>query len=1485
MYLLDGTTLATAWERPNPDGTVSVTHNTLPTLNELRAYLLATGRDDLSWSDINNMRARDEHGKVLDLDPAAGTQAKLTDHILIADMLPRLDAPHLFQDPLDGVPGHVDLLAGFSGISRPASGSKPADRYVSDYVDVQSGRPTALGTAPSNAALVGEILLRSISDHYIAGDGRANENFGLTAMHHVWHENHNWQIDNFIESLRQKQTADPTKTIAHGWQVAITGTNGQPLTDALGNYVDAQGRISWDQEKVFQAGLFVNQMEYQHVAIDQYARGHSPNIPLFVMYDTSVNADVTLDYSQMAFRFGHSELQEVIDALDPNGSLTAAVTHYALEQAFLDPAGYAQIGPTAIAQGMSRQSASEIDEFVTPALQQKLLGQPQDLPAINIARGRDLGMPTLNNLRRELSAGMATQLAVLQTKLLDTTTNNGGVVDSKLRETVDKTIALQAGLLPYTSWNDYGNNIQNLASLNNFIAAYAFGGDIVTANAVVNLNNGIDFVNLATDEQAAVQLLGWTTNNATVRAMTFMGVSDAADKSFETIDAWDGGLAEKHVFLGQLGSTFDTIFCDQMTRLINGDRDYYFWRLQLGLVTFTELSSAVTTEQFKDVIERTTGAKHLVGEVMYMADSYVELSENPDSIASGSNRQHKYGDLVQALQVGVYSGNGPSEGFNGSVISQAGVNYIVDVRPNLGENPDGTPSKGFDSHEVLGGTAYRDYIDMGDGDDTVYGDAGNDTLLGNAGADHIYGDTGNDLIYGGMLPDFLDGGVGDDEIHGGDDADVIIGADGNDRLFGENFPDEMHGNLGDDYIDGGLDADFIFGGDDQDIVVGGEGLDTTYGEWGDDRMFAGPGPDQLFGGYGDDILNGGSGGQNQNLNVDECLGEFGYNLVSFSDVNIALNRIADLNYQNVNMGASTPFGQLWVTIQGIEGGSFADQIIGDGGNNWLIGGGGNDVIAGGAGDDVIIADSIRLDTLIGSYNANGVLQHNGVLDTVAAGGGKHFQDLVRSVPDFTLGNNVTIGATGISYRQSTAGTTDMVAYAGGRQNFDITLIYNPANPAEQIGIRVVDKTGVETSSVGDVIFGVEKLLVGYDFTAVNAASTGLKAHSPLPAATFESLGKGAYPVALLAGETVSPYTAALVGFAAESSANPLASSIGVTSPANVLSVSIPAAAGVVQALGTQWEVYNATAKNWNNIAGASGATFTPSAADGLPQGATIRAMSEFIDASGSLKLIYSNVAAPLGRQVVGTVGNNVLVGTAFQDVIYGGAGNDSLDGLAGSDYLAGGPGNDTYVVDAVTDTVVEQVSEGIDTVSSSVTYTLGANVENLTLTGNGNINATGNDLGNTITGNAGNNQLTGGSLNDVLIGGLGADTLTGGAGNNTYRYTDLTQSLTTAMDVITSFIIGVGNQGARDTFDAPIAVTSGNIRKVAVGVAYSLTNLQAQFTTSNFVTNGAATLVTFENSTTEAYLVINNSVAGFDSTTDLVVKILYTGTLSNFTIV
>ena len=86
--------------------------------------------------------------------------------------------------------------------------------------------------------------------------------------------------------------------------------------------------------------------------------------------------------------------------------------------------------------------------------------------------------------------------------------------------------------------------------------------------------------------------------------------------------------------------------------------------------------------------------------------------------------------------------------------------------------------------------------------------------------------------------------------------------------------------------------------------------------------------------------------------------------------------------------------------------------------------------------------------------------------------------------------------------------------------------------------------------------------------------------------------------------------------------------------------------------------------------------------------------------------------------------------------------------------MTGGAGNDTYVVDDVGDVVIESASEGTDTVQSSVSYTLAANVENLTLTGSGNISGNGNGVANAITGNSGDNTLDGGAGADTMTGGL-----------------------------------------------------------------------------------------------------------------------------------
>ena len=122
-----------------------------------------------------------------------------------------------------------------------------------------------------------------------------------------------------------------------------------------------------------------------------------------------------------------------------------------------------------------------------------------------------------------------------------------------------------------------------------------------------------------------------------------------------------------------------------------------------------------------------------------------------------------------------------------------------------------------------------------------------------------------------------------------------------------------------------------------------------------------------------------------------------------------------------------------------------------------------------------------------------------------------------------------------------------------------------------------------------------------------------------------------------------------------------------------------------------------------------------------------------------------------------------LTGGTVNELLLGNAGNDTLNGGAGADTLAGGLGDDQYTVDAG-DVVVESAGGGTDEVRSAVSWTLGANLERLVLSGAAAIDGTGNGDANYILGNAATNALTGGGGNDTLNGGAGADTLAGGAG-------------------------------------------------------------------------------------------------------------------------
>jgi Ca2+-binding RTX toxin-like protein len=126
-------------------------------------------------------------------------------------------------------------------------------------------------------------------------------------------------------------------------------------------------------------------------------------------------------------------------------------------------------------------------------------------------------------------------------------------------------------------------------------------------------------------------------------------------------------------------------------------------------------------------------------------------------------------------------------------------------------------------------------------------------------------------------------------------------------------------------------------------------------------------------------------------------------------------------------------------------------------------------------------------------------------------------------------------------------------------------------------------------------------------------------------------------------------------------------------------------------------------------------------------------------------------------ELLGGDGNDTLIGGSGNDELRGSTGHDLLDGGVGSDEMDGGSGDDTYVVDYTGDTVIELAGKGTDDVLSSATFTLTANVENLTLTGAAAIDATGNELANVLRGNAADNRLDGKGGADAMSGGGGDD--------------------------------------------------------------------------------------------------------------------------------
>jgi Ca2+-binding RTX toxin-like protein len=652
--------------------------------------------------------------------------------------------------------------------------------------------------------------------------------------------------------------------------------------------------------------------------------------------------------------------------------------------------------------------------------------------------------------------------------------------------------------------------------------------------------------------------------------------------------------------------------------------------------------------------------------------------------------------------------------------------------------------------------------------DTFFGNASDNILRGGDGADHLTGQGGSDILDGGLGDDTLDGGslfadgpIGWDladyslatagvtiDMHYsvqhtvmGDDTFVSI-----EGMIGSAFDDvlragiEMYGGAGNDLLDGaGPSLTHAEGGAGDDIIMGAAGKDELYGDDGADIITGGLGVDLIDGGAGDDVitagwgdddLTGGAGADTfkyltyLDSMYDESIQSYadlihdfqtGVDKIDLTALNVVSFTIKQ-EVQGIMLRVQTPEGHLdvrvygWVTASDlILSGPLGE--IGTAGDDTFLGTENVDRMSGGLGDDSYWARNI----------ADGVVEKPGEgFDTVAAYGQytlpANVEKLVMILGGTGTGNdgaNILLGADTTDAVFGTYGDT-LWGLAGddtidGRGGADTMLggLGNDSYWVDNLGDWVVEKGGE----------GFDTVASSVDFTLD---------------LNIEKLN--------------------LVGAAVNGTGNAEANILVGNGLANVLTAlggddTLDGGAGgdrMVGGLGD--DAY------WID-------DFSDLVVEKVAQGFDTVASYISYGLSDNVEKLILLGSAGYG---VGSAQTNILVGNAL---------DNTLDGGAGADWMEGGAGADAYWVDNAGDTVIELVGEGFDTIASTVSYTLAANVEKLLLLGSA-LTATGNSGGNILVGNAMANTLDAGGSGDILDGGTGVDTMIGGTGDDSYWVDD-----------------------------------------------------------------------------------------------------------------
>ncbi len=725
-------------------------------------------------------------------------------------------------------------------------------------------------------------------------------------------------------------------------------------------------------------------------------------------------------------------------------------------------------------------------------------------------------------------------------------------------------------------------------------------------------------------------------------------------------------------------------------------------------------------------------------------------------------------------------GNDVLNGQTGEDIMRGGGGddlYIVD---NEGDRVSERPGSGIDS--VRSSVSFE----LGDNVENLsLTGSGNIDATGNAEDNILVGNSGNNILDGRNGADTMQGSTGDDIYIVNDAGDVVVEAanQGTDEVR-SNISYDLGDNIenltlrGEDAIDGGGNSlnNNIQGNDAVNNLLGRGGDDVLNGGGGDDNLDGGAGTDILDGGAGNDILDGGAG-------ADTMIGGTGDDSYFVDNENDLVTEQEDQGFDTVTATVSytiSPHVEQLILLgdaangggneldNSIFGTENANVLSGAGGNDYIDGGLGIDTMSGGAGDDTFVLDNPddiviespgggENDTIITAFTTE--LPDN--VEHIILIGEGDFNATGNDGNNSLIGNeddNILDGGDGDDFLDGRGGADTLVGGAGN----DTYVVDNPNDTiTENVGGGA--DTVISTLDNYTLSPNLETLILASDG---DASGTGNDDNNLIIGNEFNNTLNGAGGDDRLEGLGGDDF--------------------------------LDGGTGDDQMLGGLGnDVYRVDSSNDQVIEGVDEGIDTVF----TDQDYTLSANVENLTLEGGDNI--SGVGNGQSNIIIGNNADNTLRGRAGNDTIIGLAGNDILDGGAGRDNLQGGIGDDTYVVDDISDRIVEAPNAGTDIVNASVSYVLADHVENLRLTGTNNINGTGNTLDNSLFGNSGDNTLNAGDGSDYMDGGLGSDTMIGGRGNDTY-----------VVDVPTDIVVENPASG-NDTVLADISYTvSANVENL-----------------------------------------------------------------------